>query len=459
MLTDSRVQRLITPVLKRPFVFLETTMPDRLNRQCLLFKDFEAILTFSAGENPKEFFASIERYLSKGYWACGYFEYEFGYVLEPALAALCAKGNRPLAWIGICRKPLELRMPAPGRPDSADLHKYHLRDGCVGIRAAVDYANYRKSIAHIHRWLKEGQTYQINYTFGLKFRCPGGPLPLYLRLRHSQPTSYTAWVHTGTSHILSFSPELFFRKDGRQITVCPMKGTVRRGLSASEDAAQRAGLARDEKIRSENLMIVDLLRNDLGRISQHVRAGTLFEIQKFRTLYQMISTIRARLKKGIGLEAVFRALFPSGSVTGAPKIRSMQLIRRLEAAPRGVYTGAIGYLHGAKACLNVPIRTLTIRGKSGSMGVGGGIVEASEAASEYREALLKSEFLKSDLRDFYVFETMAWQKGRGTAHAGLHLKRLAATCDYFQIPFSTRAAVARLRELAVRLRRDRARLR
>jgi para-aminobenzoate synthetase/4-amino-4-deoxychorismate lyase len=213
-----------------------------------------------------------------------------------------------------------------------------------------------------------------------------------------------------------------------------MKGSLARGFTLTEDKIRQDLLKADKKIIAENLMIVDLLRNDLGRIAEKVWVPKLFTAEKYRTIHQMTSTIAAKLKENISLKSLFTALFPSGSVTGAPKIKTMQIINRLEKEPRGIYTGAIGYISPEKsACFNVAIRTAAIRDDKGEMGIGGGIVYDSNPRQEYEEALLKAKFLREQFYNFELIETILWQNQRGYFLLALHLNRLKKSCDYFSI--------------------------
>ncbi len=241
-----------------------------------------------------------------------------------------------------------------------------------------------------------GDTYQVNYTLKCKFDFSGSPFGLYRDLREKQTVAYSAFIKDRDLSLLSFSPELFFRKAGRKTIVRPMKGTISRGKDAFRDKQQMQILERSPKERSENIMIVDLLRNDLGRVSEvgTVRTDSLFDIEEYETLFQMTSTVSGVLKENLPFENLFEAIFPSGSVTGAPKIRTMEIIRELEKEERGVYTGAVGvFFPNRDAVFNVAIRTILITGKEGEMGIGGGITFDSDAGREYDECKLKALFL------------------------------------------------------------------
>ena len=256
----------------------------------------------------------------------------------------------------------------------------------------------------------------------MRIEAQGTAAALYARLRARQPVGYGAFLHWQPGRrILSFSPELFFHVDcdaarsgGRRIATRPMKGTARRGRTTREDREIAEWLQADAKNRSENVMIVDLVRNDLGRVAQtgSVRVEELFAVERYPTLWQMTSTVSADLRPEAGFYDIFRALFPCGSVTGAPKVRAMQLIAQLEDAPRGVYTGAIGFFSPRQTVFNVAIRTLELDGERGTMGAGSGIVIDSNAAEEFRECLLKAEFVTRSSAElperFSLIETMLW---------------------------------------------------
>ncbi|MFA6282248.1 MAG: chorismate-binding protein, partial [Candidatus Omnitrophota bacterium] len=266
------------------------------------------------------------------------------------------------------------------------------------------------------------------------FNFFGDALGFYLSLKQSQPTAYAALINTGSDFIVSLSPELFFKKTGNTIITRPMKGSFKRGLTQEEDEGNIKTLGTDKKNQAENLMIVDLLRNDLGRIAKRVWVPELFNIEKYRTIHQMTSTVSARTKDNVKMKDIFSALFPSGSVTGAPKIKTMGIINELEKESRGVYTGAIGYISPKKtACFNVAIRTVHLKGNKGEMGIGGGIVYDSSSVKEYEEALLKAKFLTKNFPDFSLIETILFHAPYGYFLLPEHLERLKTSCAYFSI--------------------------
>ena len=287
--------------------------------------------------------------------------------------------------------------------------------------------------------LAAGDIYQANLSFRAGFAFAGAPRALYEQLRAASLAPYCAYMdffdekNGGTRQILSLSPELFFQIEGGDIISRPMKGTSAR---EGDDAAARAALATSPKDRAENLMIVDLIRNDLGRIAEtgSVTVRDLFAVETYPTLHTMVSTVTAKLRPGTDIAAIVRALFPCGSITGAPKIRAMEILRALETSPRGAYCGAIGcFAPDGAARFNVAIRTLTISGGAGTLGIGGGVVQDSREASEYAECLLKARFFEAARRPLELIETLKFESG--FVRLDRHLARMAASARRFDLAF------------------------
>ncbi|MDO9599103.1 MAG: chorismate-binding protein [Azoarcus sp.] len=342
--------------------------------------------------------------------------------------------------------------------------------GILALRPSVDRAEFEAAIARILAAIGDGETYQVNYTYRLDFQAFGSPVALYRRLRARQPVSFGAFIALppgeGASHVLSCSPELFLQHRGGRLLARPMKGTACRAGVPEGDSEIARLLAGDTKNRAENLMIVDLLRNDLGRIARigSVRVPALFSVEAYSTVFQMTSTIEAELPSDTGFPALLRALYPCGSITGAPKHRTMELIRALESTPRGLYTGSIGWIdapvESSRACgdfcLSVTIRTLTLgperKGlRAGRMGIGAGIVSDSKAAEEFEECALKARFLTGLDPGFTLLETLYATRSGGIRHLDRHLARLAASaaafafaCPLEQIERALRAQLAEL---------------
>jgi para-aminobenzoate synthetase / 4-amino-4-deoxychorismate lyase len=315
--------------------------------------------------------------------------------------------------------------------------------GIAGVVPGVDRAEFERGIEAVHAALRAGDSYQINYTYRLQFEAFGPPVALYRRLRARQRVPFGALIALpGDRWVLSCSPELFVEKQGDTLRARPMKGTAARSPDPALDQAAAQFLANDPKNRAENVMIVDLLRNDLSRVAQtgSVRVPALFSVEPYASVWQMTSTVEAKLREHTSFAEVMRALFPCGSITGAPKHRTMELIDAIEHGPRGLYTGTIGWLDAATNgdpcgdfCLSVVIRTLTLDAPSapaglrrGEMGVGGGIVLDSVAADEYEETRLKARFLTGADPGLELFETMYATRADGVRHRERHLARLAA---------------------------------
>ncbi len=318
--------------------------------------------------------------------------------------------------------------------------------GIADIHANVDQTEFTRALGAVHDYIEAGHTYQVNYTYRLRFDAFGSIFALYARLRARQPVPYGALVGLPDgSALLSLSPELFVRHTQGELVTRPMKGTAPASDDPQENARRATALSQDTKNRAENLMIVDLLRNDLGRIAVtgSVEVPALFDVQRYSSVLQMTSTVRARLRPDAALADVFRALYPCGSITGAPKRRTMEIIRELEPAARGVYTGAIGWFDPPSSahrigdfCLSVPIRTLALQPadgavRKGEMGVGAGIVFDSDAQDEFAECQLKARFLTGLMNEFALFETMRASRDHGVVHARLHLARMQASARYF----------------------------
>ncbi|MEW6515583.1 MAG: aminodeoxychorismate synthase component I [candidate division FCPU426 bacterium] len=341
-------------------------------------------------------FQRVERWLRAGHYVAGFFSYEAGYAFEQRLADPRPRAF-PLAMLGAYPPPE--RRPFAERVDSA----YCLDD----IRIRTPRSRYAEDIRRIRRYISRGDVYQITYCMKMGFRFSGDPRALFFDLYRHQPVPYAAYLDAKTFQILSLSPERFLRKRGEAILSEPMKGTWPRGTGPAADRRAQQRFQRDRKNRAENVMIADLLRNDLGRIGTCIRAPKLFTVTPYRTLFQMTSTVTGKVPSRLRLHDLLAAVFPSGSVTGAPKIRAMQIIRELEVEERKIYTGAIGYITPNRDLyFNIPIRTLLISGGFGEMGVGGGIVWDSTVRGEWAEGLLKARFL-SDVSGAPICATAA----------------------------------------------------
>jgi len=456
------------------FVFLDTAKPGSENYTSLLFLHPVDRIQCRGGDDGRLFLERVESALSSGYHVAGWFAYEFGYLLEERLRGRLSRSGDDallLADVGVFPEPRVF----DHRSGTTNFPCFQQAGGgssCAGecpdagiseavhevrnIRLSLSREAYLQALEVIRQYIRAGDTYQVNYTLKLLFDFCGSPESLYAMLRRNQSVAYGAYVHLGETRMLSFSPELFFRKDADTIMVRPMKGTAKRSRFPDEDDRQARYLRHDAKNRSENVMIVDLLRNDLGRLMHDLGDGpvavrSLFDVERYETLFQMTSTIIASSAQGdfssLPLLRLFQALFPCGSVTGAPKLRTMEIIDELEPERRGVYTGAIGYLAPSGAAVfNVPIRTVTLRGSRGEMGIGSGIVADSKPEQEWRECLLKGRFLSACAPAFELIETLLWEPDTGYWLLADHLQRLSLSADYFLFRFDLPSIALRLHE-------------
>ncbi len=442
---DSESIRKLTTALEGmdDFVFLETCRMSKENHRSFLLTEPVCRLECTGEDDVLEFLELAESYRKQGYFLAGWFAYEFGYLLEPVLHGLGRIGERhnTIAMLGVYKEPLTYNHVTGGFSGGTGWPvSSAVEPGCSidNLETNISEQEFLAGVEKIQHYIRAGDTYQVNYTFKLDFSLTGSAAALYRRLRQNQSVAYGCWIRHNGQDIMSFSPELFFAADHRSIRVRPMKGTLGRGKTGEEDQRQAEILAGDAKSRSENVMIVDLLRNDLAHLLHEtgggrVRVRSLFDVETYESLLQMTSTIEGRpsTDRVIGLQDMLRSLFPCGSVTGAPKIRTMEIIRELETESRGVYCGAIGFCSRQEMCFNVPIRTLTLEAGQGSMGIGAGIVHDSDPESEWRECLLKGRFLTHPRPDFQLIETLCWQPDMGYLLLQEHLDRLASSADYF----------------------------
>jgi len=329
--------------------------------------------------------AALDEARADGAWLAGYASYELGYVLEPRLIdRLPADRRLPMLCIGVYDAPVQRDLPMAA-------------GGVTGYAPRWDETRYTDAFQQVHDAIGAGDIYQANLTFPIDLTVEGDSASLYAALASGQPVGHGALVEQdGLPDLLSRSPELFFRTGSdRGIETRPMKGTQPRSEDMAEDARRRAFLTTDDKNRAENLMIVDLLRNDISRVALpgSVKVPELFKVETYATVHQMISLVQAQLHLGAGLSDILTALFPCGSITGAPKIRAMEILSDLEPWPRDIYCGAIGWAApDGRSEFNVAIRTLMVEDGKATLNVGGGVVWDSTAPSEYEEALWKARF-------------------------------------------------------------------
>ncbi len=395
-----------------------------------------AVLAATNLDDVEDVLIRAEQAVELGNWVAGWVAYEAAPAFDPALVVVDGPtgpfDRLPLAWFGV------FRSRGPTEPTTRKPYE-------IGPwTPTVTEPEFVEAIDEIRDRILRGYTYQVNHTFRSSAQFDGDVLGLYHDLTHSQNAGYGALIDSGEWAVTSASPELFFEWRGGVITSRPMKGTTRRGLDIEDDEKMSVWLAESEKNRAENLMIVDMVRNDLGRIADigSVQVPDLFTTEKYDTVWQLTSTVTAQPRPKTTLVDVFSALFPSASITGAPKVATMDVIRGLERSPRGVYCGAVGFGGPTSTgqphwAFNVAIRTVTVDRRSATAwyGTGGGITYDSTAEDEYAEALLKSRVLEFRTADFELLETMCWEPGHGVALLSRHLDRAARSARYFDIPF------------------------
>lgn len=398
------------------------------------------ILVARAPREVPPLLARASEAAGRGLYAAGFVSYEAAPAFDAA-ARVCPAGPLPLAVFALFEG---------WTPATADPRPGHFEVGPWQLDTSPD--TYREHIGVIRHAIRQGDFYQVNYTLRARSRLQGDDFGYYEQLRRAQRAEFCAYLDLGRHRLLCASPELFFAwRDGR-LTARPMKGTARRGYVPEEDAALARWLKDSDKNRAENLMIVDLLRNDLARLSVPggVAVPSLFSIESYPTVLQMTSTVTARTRPGATLADVFAALFPCGSITGAPKLKSMETIAALEGTPRGAYCGAVGFVApGGEAVFNVAIRTVTHDSETGELecGLGGGITWDSTAEDEYEEVLTKARFLSARAPDFDLLETLLLEDGRYWLRER-HLARLAASAAHFGFAVPDRRLEDALAEMA-----------
>ncbi len=379
------------------------------------------VLTASSPDDVKEVLRKAETAAIDGAYVAGYVSYEAASAFDPALTHH-APGDLPLASFAIFDEPVAL-----GHIDS--------HPNSLALKPSLSRQGYGEALGRIKKYLSEGDTYQVNFTQQLRGEIQELDTDtLMARLSGIQPTPYAMMLESANHVICCVSPELFFERTGTILRTEPMKGTRPRGRFSEEDSQQYQSLITSHKDRAENLMIVDMIRNDLGRVADtgSVAVDEIFQVKALPTVWQQVSSITA--KTNANLVEVFQTLFPCASVTGAPKARTMEIIRELESSPRGVYTGAVGMIRpGGDCCFAVAIRTLVVDKTSGAAtyGVGGGIVWDSDIDEEWQEAMTKSAVLNSERPEFQLLETMRFDPEHGVERLDYHLARLSSSAGYF----------------------------
>lgn len=392
------------------------------HKKTRIFTSPDRIIQADTIEDVIPALTEVQEAVQLGYYAAGYLSYESAPAFENVMIAH-SNNKMPLLWFGIYSDVKD------GLNDNRK-ESFHTSNWNID----TEKYNYDHAIKNIKNQIELGNSYQVNYTIRMHADFKGSAFSYYHQLASSQSANYSAYMDIGEHKILSASPELFFHLKEGKIKTKPMKGTIARGKSDIEDQENSSWLYHSEKNRAENVMIVDLLRNDLGMIAKPgtVKVPELFTIEEYPTVYQMTSTVTAEIADNKDIVDIFRALFPCGSITGAPKINTMKIINHLETSPREVYCGAIGFITPEKeAIFNVPIRTVIIDefGKA-SYGVGGGITWDSEANDEYHEVLTKAKILSKSSQEFQLIETIGLKNGNLIV-LNEHLQRLKISSDYF----------------------------
>ncbi|MHB9028048.1 MAG: aminodeoxychorismate synthase component I [Candidatus Latescibacterota bacterium] len=409
--------------------------------QWLHFRDIQQVITADTVDAVVPALDKVEKSVSEnGWYAAGFISYEASPAFDNSFHAQ-PHSSFPLLWFGLYTAPNIITHPhlSPATPDLPS-----------GWTPSISQATYDEAFYRIKNYIAEGETYQVNYTFRLHASFSGDPWPLFLHIARAQRTGYAAYVDTGRFAVCSASPELFFRRDGRMITTRPMKGTAQRGNTLSEDNARAEWLYHSEKNRAENIMIVDMIRNDLGRIAVtgSVDVPRLFDIERYPTVWQMTSTVTA--ESSSSTTEIIRALFPCASITGAPKSHTTEIISRLETTPRNIYTGCIGYIApDRKAQFNVAIRTVLVDRETelAEYGVGGGIVWDSRGSEEYEECRIKAQVLREDPAEFSLLETLLYTHEEKYFLLDYHLRRMLDSAEYFGIPVKAKHVLEKLQEL------------
>ena len=427
-----KIEDIINKVVSSPNAAFFYTPPIYGKSDSYLFFKPKEIITINSSRNIEQKLIQIDKLINQGLVGYSLINYEAGYLFEKSLNYLLPKNERLIQFFFYERKDVQ-------KIKSSDIdfdvpEKYKIKN----FKLNKSKSDFVRSIKKIKSYIEEGDTYQVNYTVKGKFKFEGSYTGLFKNLVFNQSARYISIINDFGNIIISLSPELFIKIEKDKINSKPMKGTIKRGLDFSADALSKYELENSSKNRAENVMIVDLIRNDFGKICDYgsVKVEYLFNVEKYESVYQMVSSIEAKLKKNITLSDVLKNIFPCGSITGAPKIHTMEIINELENEQRGIYTGGIGLIRKNKITFNVPIRTLTINKKSseGQIGLGSGIVWDSDPEEEYYETKLKGKFLSHPEKRFEIFETMLL-KDRKIFLLNEHLTRMKQSAEYFLFCF------------------------
>ncbi|MDO8681881.1 MAG: aminodeoxychorismate synthase component I [Armatimonadota bacterium] len=405
--------------------------------EALLLHDPARVLSTDDPELVSGLLDEAEAEIRRGHYVAGYLSYEAGRAFD--LSTHQPNGQTPLVWLGCYPASNVLAV----RQDKLRLIDDAVSIGNSDVSLNVTVDDFNAAIARIKELIASGDTYQVNYTCHARFSAEVDPLGYFLALARSHPVPYAAYLNLGEAQILSLSPEMFLQKRGDILDTRPMKGTRRRGRTLEEDVDLARELVESQKDRAENVMILDMMRSDLGRICRYgtVHVPEMFATEKYRSVWQMTSAATGVLREGVSFREIMAATFPGSSITGAPKRRTMEIIRDLEREPRGVYTGTIGiFAPGGDFTCNIAIRTLVHKGGEFDLGIGSGIVWDSDPQSEYEETLLKSSFAFSLIPDLRLFETMLLTESGVYLYENEHIERLAKSAEYWDFPFEKACA-------------------
>lgn len=410
-----------------------------------LFLSPEEKITIKSVRNIDEKLKQVDKFIENGFYGYSLFNYEAGYLFEKSLNKYLPRDEKLIQFFFYDKKNVQLLKSSNIKFDFDEKFKVNR------LKLNTSKKEFSNSIKKIKSFIEEGDTYQVNYTVKGKFNFDGSLAGLFSNLVFNQSAKYIALINNYSNIIISLSPELFFEVKGKNIISKPMKGTAKRGIENKDDSLLRYELEESKKNRAENVMIVDMIRNDLGKISEFnsVKTTKLFEVEKYESVYQMVSTIESKLKREVHLSDVIKNIFPCASITGAPKIRTMKIIKEIEKEDRGIYTGAIGLIGKNKILFNVPIRTLSINkmdGK-GAIGLGSGIVWDSKSDEEYSETLLKGKFLSHPVKPFNILETMLVKNGN-IFLLKEHLDRMQQAAEYFLFCFDRNKTKNKLLQIA-----------
>jgi|JI9StandDraft_1071089.scaffolds.fasta_scaffold00215_2 para-aminobenzoate synthetase/4-amino-4-deoxychorismate lyase len=433
-------------------VLLETNLLNEDNSRDFLFTNPVEILVAHTLPELNDLLLKIDSYIESGFYLAGYLSYEAGYLFEEGFFKKWKETvfDFPLAWFGVYKNPIVTSKYRQDKFDLTQADSFKI----VSYSLNLNESEYEEKIQRILDYIKKGETYQVNFTIRANFSFEGNANTLYQSLKHNQHVSYSAIINDGKRQILSLSPELFFKRTKDSLVAKPMKGTSPRGKSELDDKRIKEELKNDSKTKAENSMIVDLIRNDFGKISElgTVTVENLMQVEEYETLFQMTSTVKSQIKKDTGYYQLFKAIFPGGSITGAPKYRTMQIIEELESSPRDIYTGAIGFISKDESIFNIAIRTILIENKKGSMGVGSGIVWDSSPKKEFEECLLKQKFL-FDAMAFRLIESMLFRNGK-IILLTLHLKRLEKSAQFFGFRFNKSVILQKINSYTKKLENE-----